>query len=334
MPVWAFFVSSPETLDLEQLSGHNINRRNRERRNGCMENRTNDRGSVLMLVSSMLIFGTIGVFRRYIPVSSAFLACFRGILGGLCILAFSRLRKRKRAALPRRTLLGLIVSGALIGVNWILLFEAYNQTTVAVATLCYYMQPTIVILLSPLIFRERLTVRKSVCAAVAIAGMVLVSGVIGDSSARGGGFSGILPGLGAALFYSAVVIMNKKLRGIDAYQKTTVQLLSAGFIMVPYLLLTDGFAGEKLTLSALLLLLVVGILHTGVAYVLYFGSMDGLRAQSVALLSYIDPVSALLFSAFLLREPLSLLNILGAIMIIGSAVVSEIRGRGPEQPAA
>ena len=297
-----------------------------------MDQKTNDRKSIWMLVSSMLVFGTIGVFRRYIPVSSAFLAFSRGILGGLCILLFIRLKNRKvQEKLPPRILAGLIVSGILMGINWILLFEAYNHTTVAIATLCYYMEPTIVMLLSPLIFRERLTPRKSICAAVAIAGMVLISGVISDGSVQGGSIRGVLLGLGAACFYSTVVIMNKKMTGIDAYRKTTVQLLSAGAVMVPYLLLTGGFTTDGFTPAAVILLLIVGIVHTGISYVMYFSSLDRLRVQTVAILSYIDPVSALLFSAFLLREPLSPLNILGAVMIIGSAMVSEIRK--PDSPA-
>ena len=284
-----------------------------------MDQKANDRRSVWMIVSSMLIFGTIGVFRRYIPVSSAFLACSRGIIGGLCILAFAALRHRNaKEKIPTRTLMGLIVSGMMIGVNWMLLFEAYNHTTVAVATLCYYMQPTIVILLSPVVFRERLTGKKAVCAAIAIAGMVLVSGVAGEGGSRGGDPKGVLLGL---------IIMNKKIPGVDAFRKTTVQLLSAGIVMIPYILLTEEFSGG-FSASAAVLLAVVGIVHTGIAYVLYFGSMDGLRAQSVALLSYIDPVAALLFSALLLREPLSAAGIVGAAMIIGSAVISEIRERG------
>ena len=290
-----------------------------------MDHKANDRGSILMLIASMLIFGTIGVFRRYIPVSSAFLAFSRGILGGLCILVFTRMKhKNAGEKLPPRVLPVLVLSGMLIGINWILLFEAYNHTTVAIATLCYYMQPTIVMLLSPVIFREKLTGKKAVCAAVAILGMVLVSGVIGGSSAGNSSLKGVLLGLGAAVFYSAVVIMNKKIRGVDAYRKTTVQMLSAGMVMVPYLLLTGGFSTEGLTPAAVILLLAVGIVHTGIAYVLYFGSMDGLRVQTVAILSYIDPVSALLFSAFLLREPVTLLNIIGAVLIIGSAVASEL----------
>ena len=278
-----------------------------------------------MFVSSMLIFGTIGVFRRYIPLPSAFLAFTRGIIGGLCILLLIRLRKKGgREPLARRDLLMLVVSGALIGFNWMLLFEAYNHTTVAVATLCYYMAPTIVILLSPIVFRERLTARKAICATVAVAGMVLVSGVLGENGAPEASVPGILLGLGAAAIYAAVVIMNKKIRGVDTYRKTTVQLLSAGLAMVPYLLLTGGFSTEGFSVSATVLLLVVGVVHTGIAYALYFGSMDGLRVQTVAILSYIDPVSALLFSALLLREPLSAAGIIGAVMIIGSAMLAEL----------
>lgn len=290
-----------------------------------MEQKPNDRRSVLKMVSSLLIFGTIGIFRRYIPFSSGFLACVRGFLGGLFILAFLRVARRNSGEkLPPRVLPALIISGAMIGVNWMLLFEAYNHTTVAVATLCYYMQPTIVMLLSPVFFRERLTGKKAACAAVAIVGMVLVSGIVGDSGAGRGDFQGVLLGLGAAVFYSAVVIMNSRLRGIDAYRKTMIQMLSAGAVMIPYLLVSGTGSTEGLTFTSVALLAVVGIVHTGIAYVLYFGSMDGLRVQSVALLSYIDPVSALLFSALLLREPLSPLSILGAVMILASAIVSEL----------
>ncbi len=284
----------------------------------------NDPKSLGMFVGSMLIFGTIGVLRRYIPLPSALLAFTRGILGGLFLLFFTRVRREGTGAkLSRRSLARLFITGAMIGINWILLFEAYNHTNVAVATLCYYMEPTIVMLLSPLLFGERLTGKRALCAAVAIVGMVLVSGVIGDrgqSSLRG-----VLLGLGAACFYSGVVILNKRTLGIDAYQRTTILLLSAGMVMLPYLLLTGGFSGGGFSWSNLLLLLVLGIVHTGIAYALYFGSMDGLRVQTIAVFSYIDPVSALLFSALLLREPLSPLSLLGAAMILGSAIFSEIQ---------
>ena len=289
----------------------------------------NDKKSLLMFLSSMLIFGTIGIFRRYIPVPSAFLASVRGVLGGLFLLLIVRFQKNRPAEkLTARQRILLTVSGAVMGINWILLFEAYNHTTVAAATLCYYMQPTIVMLLSPLIFREKLTPVRLLCVLAAVAGMVLVSGAAGGQNAAGGSPRGILLGLGAACFYAGVVIMNKKLCGIEAYRKTTIQLFSAGTVMVPYLLLTGSFPQDPLSPAAVLLLAAVGIIHTGAAYVLYFGSMDGLKTQSVAILSYADPVSAMFFAAVFLGEPLTLPNMIGAALIIGAAVVSEIKDAG------
>ena len=289
-----------------------------------MTEQKNDRRSLGMFIASMLIFGTIGVFRRFIPLPSALLAFARGILGGLFLWLFIKLRNKSDGERPApRIMLRLVITGAMIGINWMLLFEAYNYTTVAVATLCYYMQPTIVILLSPLVFGERLTGKKALCAVVSIAGMVLVSGVIG-SGGQSVSMRGIALGLGAAFFYAAVIIMNKKTPGTEPYLRTTIMLLSAGIVMLPYLFLTDGFSGAGFTPTAVLLLLVLGIFHTGIAYAMYFGSMDGLRVQTIAVFSYIDPVSALLFSALLLREPISALNIVGAVMIIGSAMISEL----------
>ena len=296
-----------------------------------MMNKTNNRGSLGMLIVSMLIFGTIGVFRRYIPLPSAFLAFARGILGGLFLLVFTRVRgKSVTRRLSPHLLLRLALTGAMIGFNWMLLFEAYNHTTVAVATLCYYMQPTIVILLSPIVFREKLTGRKMACALISIVGMVLISGVVGSDGSRPQDPLGIFLGLGAAALYAGVVILNKKIRGADAGQRTTVQLLAAGIVMLPYLLLTDGFTGITCTVSTLFLVLVMGIVHTGAAYALYFGSMEGLTVQSIAVLSYIDPVSALLFSALLLKEPLTWMHMIGACLIIGAAMISEMGQRNKQ----
>ena len=182
-----------------------------------------------------------------------------------------------------------------------LLFEAYNHTTVATATLCYYMQPTMVTLLSPLLFHERLTPRRLLCALAAVVGMVFVSGVADGNT--GGDVTGILLGLGAAALYASVIILNKLAPRGNAYGRTIVQLASAAACLIPYLLLTHvdlTAAFTSLQPRGLIMLLIVGVVHTGLAYALYFGSMQGMKAQSIAVLSYIDPVSALILSALLL----------------------------------
>ena len=296
-----------------------------------MEKRTNDSRALLKLIISMLIFGTVGIFRRYIPLSSGMLAFSRGVLGGCFLLLIMILRSgtgiRKILALAGSRLPLLIVSGALIGINWMLLFEAYNYTTVAVATLCYYMEPTIVIVASAFLFRERLDAKKLICVAASIVGMIFVSGVLGGVSAASGNMKGIVLGLSAAVFYSSVVIINKLIGSMDVYVKTKVQLFSASLILLPYLMINkDWGAAGSMGIIAIVMVLVVGILHTGIAYALYFGSISGLRAQTVALFSYIDPVTALILSAVFLGEPLGLSGLLGALLIIGAAIIAESGG--------
>lgn len=281
--------------------------------------------SYFMYIGSMLIFGTIGIVRRYIPLSSGLLAFARGLLGALFLFVFIKLKgKSIRHGIGLKKFLLLALTGGVMGINWILLFEAYNYTSVATATLCYYMQPAIVILLSPLVFGESLTAKKILCAITAIAGMVFLSGASELAGFKANDIRGIIYGLGAAAFYAALVILNKKICIEDAYEKTIIQLISSAVILIPYLIMTDSFKIVKLTPFSVIMLLTAGIVHTGVAYVLYFGSMGKLKAQSVAILSYIDPVSALILSAVILHENLTVYGIIGAVLIIGSAVLSEL----------
>ena len=279
------------------------------------------------LTLSMVIFGTIGVFRRYIPLPSSLVAMTRGLTGMLFLLLVMVLRKRGMNRTAVRKKLGLLcLSGAAIGVNWILLFEAYNYTSVATATLCYYLAPMFVILASPLVVGERLTAKKLICVLTALLGMVFVSGVL-ESGGGSSDLRGVLLGLGAAVLYASVVLMNKQLGDVPAYDRTIVQLGSSAAVLLPYVLLTENLGTLSFTPGTIALLLVVGVVHTGIAYALYFGSLMQLKAQTAAILSYIDPVVAVLLSALVLREHMSLLSGLGAILVLGAAVVSELPSR-------
>ena len=276
------------------------------------------------LITSMCIFGTIGIARRYIDLPSSFIALARAMIGTMFLLAFITLTK-KPMDMPviRRNLLWLLLSSAAMGFNWIFLFEAYNYTTVTTATLCYYMAPSIMVLASHFLFQERLTKKKGVCVAVAFCGMVLVSGVLKSQLPTVAEFKGILFGLGAAVLYATVILLNKKMDIASAYDKTIFQLGLAGLILLPYTLLTENIGGISFTTLGVIMLLVVGILHTGVAYAMYFGSVGKLPTQTVALLSYIDPILAIIFSALILGEPMGIPEVLGSVMILGAAYISE-----------
>ena len=295
-----------------------------------MEN-ANSRKALLSLTASMVIFGTIGIFRRNIQLSSAMISLLRAVIGVAFLLIVLRIRGKKldRTAIRANAPM-LLLSSALMGINWILLFEAYRYTSVATATLCYYMEPIILVLLSPALLGERLTKKKMLCVLAALSGMVLVSGVLEVGFSGGAEIKGVLFGLGAALLYASVILINKRLPGIGAYDRTIMQLWLAALLLLPYTLLTGDFSLRMDAPSAVMMCLV-GVVHTGFAYCMYFGSISGLRAQTVALLSYIDPVVAIMLSALLLGERMTMAGVIGAVLVLGATIVSELPEKTKEE---
>lgn len=281
----------------------------------------------LQLLGAMGIFGTIGIFVKYIPLPSATIAFCRGILGVAFLLLVMALTRQKPAwSAIRKNLTVLLVSGVAIGLNWVLFFESFRYTSVAIATVCYYLAPLFLILMSP-ILGERLTGKKLLCVAVAFIGMALLSGITDIEHVTADQLLGIALATGAAILYASVMLLNKKLSPIPAYDKTVLQLGAAALVIVPYLLLTNGFSFIGLTSIGWIFLLIVGIVHTGIAYAMYFGSMKNLPAHTIAIFSYLDPVLAVILSALVLREPLSLWGGIGAALILGSALYSELPDR-------
>lgn len=279
----------------------------------------------LKIMGAMGIFGTVGLFVRLIPMASAQIAFWRGIIGFLFLLIYMFItNKRPSMRSIRKNAWVLCLSGIAIGGNWILLFEAYRYTTVATATVCYYMAPVLVVLASPLI-GEKLRPKRLCCVAVALVGLVMVSGVMENGLPSAAELSGVLFGLGAAVLYASVMLLNKKLKHISGYDRTLAQLLVSAVVVLPYILFTGGFGFAGMTTNDWVVLAVVGVVHTGVAYALYFDSMRDLKAQSVALFSYLDPVVAILLSTLVLREHFSLLSACGTVLILGSAAIAEQR---------
>lgn len=288
--------------------------------------------SKISLITAMLIFSSIGIFRKYIPLSSGLIAFVRGLIGSLFLIGFALLTKKKPDfSAIKKNLTVLCVSGAFIGFNWILLFEAYNFTSVAVATLCYYMAPVFVILASPFVFGEKLTLKNMVCIIGALVGMVFVSGIFNIEKINFSEMRGILLGLGAAVLYACVVLINKKIEGINAEDRTTIQLSSAAVVLLPYVLFFEGLPeASEITPLVLVLLVFVGIVHTGLAYALYFGSMKNIEARTVALFSYIDPVVAIILSAVILKESMGILSIVGTVMVLGFTLLNELPEKNRE----
>lgn len=275
------------------------------------------------MILSMTIFGTLGLFVRNIPVSSGELALYRAILAALLIAVFLiATRQRIPFADIKKELPLLLLSGAAMGINWILLFEAYKYTTVSLATLSYYFAPVIVTVLCPILFHEKLTGKQIICFVMSTLGLVLITG-IGNVGSKTD-LIGILFGLGAAIFYAAVILANKFLKTVDGIHRTFLQFLSAVLILIPYVLTTSGVTLGSLNGIGWVNLLIVGLIHTGVTYCLYFSSLKELPGQKAAILSYIDPLVAVLISVTLLGETMTVWQAAGGLLILGFTLWNEI----------
>lgn len=274
----------------------------------------------LSMILSMIIFGTIGIFVELIALPSGLIASFRGISGSLIIVFVMLLKGHKPDFVNiKKKLRLLILSGVAIGFNWILLFEAYRHTGIPVATVCYYTAPIIVMALSPFILKEKLRFKQVVCILLALCGIVAVSGVLQGGTSK---FFGVALGLGAAVLYASVVLMNKFMGEVPSYEKTAIQLMSAGLVVLPYAIFTS--ADVSVNTKSVLLLLVVGVIHTGFAYLLYFDAVKKLNAQTVAIFSYIDPASAIILSAVIFMQIPKGYELIGALLIMCGAFFSEI----------
>ncbi len=272
---------------------------------------------------SMAIFGTLGIFTRNIAVSSGELALYRAILAALLIFVYLKIRGEKIDYKSiKKELVLLILTGVAMGINWILLFEAYKYTTISLATLSYYFAPVIVTIVCPILFKEKLSIKEIICFLMSTLGLVMITG-IGDFG-NNNNTLGILYGLGAAVFYATVILINKFIKNVEGIHRTFLQFLSAIVTLLPYVLLTSGINVLSLNATGWINLLIVGLIHTGITYCMYFSSLKELPGQKAAILSYIDPLVAVLISVFVLGESITLWQIVGGVLILGFTLYNEI----------
>jgi RarD protein len=278
----------------------------------------------LKILIAMASFGTLGLFVKNIPLPSAEIALFRAIIATIAIAIFKfTIRDKMNVSEIKKDLPLLFLSGIAIGFNWIFFFEAYRYTTVSLATLSYYFAPVIVMLVSPLLFKERLTMKQVICFFMSTMGLVLIIG-ISDTNSGSDPIKGIMFGLMAATLYATVIILNKFIKKVKGIDRTLLQFIAAIIVLLPYLLMTSGIHIDQMGTSGFVNLLIVGLFHTGFLYVLYFSSLKDLKGQEAAILSYVDPLVAVFVSVIFLGEAIGLLQILGGLLILGFTLLNEI----------
>ena len=280
--------------------------------------------SKIQFLLSMIFFGTIGVFVRYIDLSSSEIALLRGLIGSLFLTTVMFMMKKNISwALVKVNALVLLLSSIALGGNWIFLFQAYKHTTISNAALSYYFAPVIVLILSPLVLKEKLSAKKIICIGVAMLGLLFIVGNGGLSTSGLDDLIGIGYGLMAAVFYASLMLLNKFIQNMDGLETTLLQLGTATILLMPYVFFTEGFGILEVSSSSIPFILILGIVHTGIGFLLFFSGMKKLKGQSIAALSYADPITSLMISAIILQEQMTFVQILGGVLLLGSTFVSE-----------
>ncbi|CAK8581809.1 hypothetical protein BMEGG_03999 [Priestia megaterium] len=277
----------------------------------------------IQFVLSMIIFGTMGLIVRYIDLSSSETALLSSSIGCLFLIVVLFMRKRTITwKLVKANGCILFFSGIALGGNWMFLYQAYDHTTLTNATLGYYFAPVFVMILSPFILKEQLPVKKIICIGIAIIGMLMIVGN-GVSASGTEDLLGIFFGLLAAACYAALMLLNKFIRLMGRLEITIIQLGITALLLLPYVFLTEGFGVFEVFKSSVPFIIILGIVNTGIGFWLFFSGMEKLKGQSIAMLSYVDPFVAILISAVILREHMTIVQIIGGALLLGSTFISE-----------
>ena len=272
----------------------------------------------------MTVFGTLALFVKNISLPPGEIALFRALIASVAIIFYKSLTAEKLLfAQIKKELPILFISGVAMAFNWIFLFKAYHHTSVSIATLSYYFAPVIVMIASPLLFKEKLSRKQIICFIMATIGLVMIIGVSGSNQSHGN-FIGIAFGLAAAVLYATVILLNKHIKSVTGIDRTLIQFFAAIIILLPYIYLTTGIHITSLDRWGLFNLLFLGTVHTGITYCLYFSSLKDLKGQEAAIFSYIDPLVAIILSVMILNESMSPVQILGGLMILGFTLFNEL----------
>ena len=269
---------------------------------------------------SVFLYGTLGFFLAFIDVNSEFVVFCRGTFGCLFILLLFVIKKQKLDIKAiKKNFVYLMICGISLGINEIFLFIGYKYA-VSLASLGNYTAPITIIVISAILYKDKLSIKQILCILASFIGVILLTGVFTGTN---NDIRGLIFGLCGSIGFVALVFMNKKLKDIGPYDKTIVQLLFSSLTTLPLIFINKSYL-ISYDIKTVSILLMLGIIHTGFAYCLYFDSINTLAPIKIALIGYVEPVMSVLIGALFLNESMDIYAIIGAILILGSAIISEL----------
>ena len=280
-----------------------------------------DKEAFIKYLSALLLFGLNGIVASHITLSSYEIVFLRTLIGSILLIILFLVSKGKfHIVTYKKDTMFIVLSGMAMGTSWMFLYEAYQQIGVSLASLLYYCGPVIVMVLSPLIFKEKFTAPKMIGFVIVLTGIVFVNGnALGDNRNTWG----IICGAMSAVMYFFMVTLNKQSKNITGIENSVIQLAVSFLTVAVFVGCKQGFAIE-IPSNAWIWILILGIVNTGIGCYLYFSPLAKLPVQTVAVCGYLEPLSAVVFASILLDEKMTIVQIIGAACIIGGAMIGEL----------
>lgn len=267
-------------------------------------------------IFALLLFGSNGIIASHISLTSYEIVFFRTLIGCLLLIILFKLTGHKMVlSNNKQHLFYLTLSGIAMGTSWIFLYEAYQQIGVSIASLIYYCGPVIVMVLSPLLFKEKLTLPKIIGFIIVLSGILLINMQAIQVEKTGWG---LFCGGMSAIMYALMVIFNKKAHSITGIKNSMLQLTISFFTVAVFIGFQQGFL-IQVSPDDWIPIFILGLLNTGMGCYLYFSSISHLPVQTVAIFGYLEPLSAVVFSVLFLSEVLLPIQVFGVVLVIGGA---------------
>ena len=278
------------------------------------------KSAYISYIFALLLFGSNGIIASYIALSSTEIVLYRTLIGSILLLFLFTITQNKWTFYKyKKHFAYLTLSGVAMGLSWMFLYEAYNRIGVSISSLLYYCGPVIVILLAPIVFKEKLTVHKLVGLFSVFIGIIFVNGNLVNGIRD---LSGMFYGMMSAVMYAFMVIFNKKATNISGLENSLLQLAISCITVAVFILFRGDFI-FAIPQGSIFPLFFLGLVNTGIGCYLYFSKLDKLPVQSVSILGYIEPLSAVILSVIILKESLTAMQIIGAVLVLGGAIYAE-----------
>ncbi len=275
--------------------------------------------NVLKIIIAMTIWGSIGLFVRTSGLSPFEVAFFRAFIASICLIFIDKVFYKNKEVVNKKEVMLLLLCGVLMGLNWVLLFTAYQYTTISIASICYDFAPIFVVMLASIFLKEKITPKTIVCIGFSLVGLFMIASNTGTSTGNSQHIKGILFAMSGAILYSLVVVISLTIKNVSSIKISTYQMVASSIVLLPFVIQSNIFFNLKL--NAIPIILILGIVHTCLAYILYFSGMKKTKANTVAILGYIEPITAVVLSFIVLHEPLTTMQIIGGVIVLGSTYV-------------